>query len=531
MKNKSLFYHHLLVLPSFKISAIAASFLLLISSLSLPAVAQREDGLLDSSRFDVLKKSRPNTYSQPEQNNSNPFSNPGNSSNPIPLNSSEFSSTYNETDYTLGAGDRIRLDIFQVEEYSGEYPVLVDGSISLPLIGKLDVTDLTLAEASDLVAKKYTVYLKRPVVTVGLVAPRPLDITIAGEFNNPGSYTINTTQTNDFPTAVDMIRQSGGITTIADVRNIQITRKIKNREQVYTVNAWTLFEQGRLQDLTLRDGDTVFIPTVQEISLEEIEQLASAGVTFGIGNTTKVAIVGEVYRPGSYTVEGRANNQANQNNAQQGNAQQGNAQRGALPPRLTDALALSGGIKPLANVRDIEVIRETWDGQERTIPVDLWRLLREGDENQDLILQEGDSIIIPQADQLAADESEKLAEASFSPGAITINVVGEVTSPGTIEVPPNTPLNQGILAAGGFNNQRANKGSVELVRLNLDGTVSKRKIKVDFANDIDEENNPVLRQDDVIVVQRSGVASVGDALGALATPFLGPLRVLNFFGL
>ena len=518
MKNNSLF-SYLLVLRNFKRSAIAASFLLLIPALSLPAVAQRDDGLLDSSRLDVLQKNRPSTYSAPAPTNT--YSQPSNNTNTLPLDSGDFSSTYNETDYTLGPGDQIRLDIFQVEEYSGEYPVLVDGSISLPLIGKLNVTGLTLAETSDLVSGKYAVYLKRPVITVGLVTPRPMKIIIAGEIDNPGSYEIDVTQTRDFPSAVDIIQQAGGITTLADIRNIQITRKIKNREQLYTVNAWTLLEQGRLDDLSLRDGDTIFIPTVDEINLEEIERLAAAGNTFSIGEPIKIAIVGEVYRPGTYTVDAKANNQNDRNNPQETN----------LPPRLTDALALSGGIKPLANVRDIEIVRETWDGKKKNISVDLWTLLQEGEENQDIILQEGDSILIPQADKLAADESEKLAAASFSPGAIKVNVVGEVANPGTIEVPPNTPLNQAILAAGGFDNRRAKKGSVELVRLNPDGTVSKKEIKIDFANNIDEENNPILRQNDVVVVKRSGVASLGDALGAVTAPFAAPLGILRFLGL
>ena len=516
MNNNSSFYK-LLVHPSFKISALAASFLLLISALSLPAVAQREDGLLDPSRFEKLR--RPTTNSQPTTNN-NP--------NAITTTGGNAASFYKETDYTLGAGDQIRLDIFQVEEYSGEYPVLVDGSISLPLVGKLDVSGLTLAEASDLVAGKYSVYLKRPVITVGLVAPRPLNITVAGEIDNPGSYEVDIAQTNNFPTATDLVRQAGGITTLADIRNIQITRRIKNREQVYTVNAWKLIEQGRLDDLRLRDGDTIFIPTVDEVSLDEIERLAAAGATFGIGDPIKVAIVGEVYRPGTYTVNNRVDNSETRQNNQ--NNRNNNNQAEALPPRLSDALALSGGIKPLANVRQVEVRRETWDGQERTINVDLWTLLQEGDENQDLILQEGDSIIIPEADKLAAQEAEELAAANFSPGAIRINVVGEVNNPGTIEVPPNTPLNQGILAAGGFDKRRAQTGSVELVRLNPDGTVSKRKIKIDFAEDIDEETNPILRQNDVVVVNRSGTAGIGDAIGSVFNPLGGPLNLLRFLG-
>jgi len=46
-------------------------------------------------------------------------------------------------------------------------------------------------------------------------------------------------------------------------------------------------------------------------------------------------------------------------------------------------------------------------------------------------------------------------DASFSPTTIQVSVVGEVKNPGLVNIPPNTPLNQGLLTAGGFNNSRA----------------------------------------------------------------------------
>lgn len=530
MKNNSFFYS-LLVLPNFRISAIAASCLVLMSSLSLPAVAQREDGLLDPSRLEILKRSRPNnTYTAPPPVpvQSTPSSLPAPQSNPNPFpanNNNSFSTVYSETDYTLGAGDQIRLDIFQVEEYSGDYPVLVDGSISLPLVGKLNVSGLTLAETSDLVAGKYAVYLKRPVITVGLVNPRPLKIGIAGEVDNPGSYEVAVSgDTTKFPSVTDLIEQAGGITTIANVRNVQVTRNIKGRQMVFNADLWALLTQGRLnQDISLRDGDTIFVPTAQEINPAEISRLSEASFGLQTDKPIKVAIVGEIYRPGSYTV------QPEQIARSGGNTNQG--KNDSLPPRLTQALGLAGGVKPLADVREVEVRRKSWDGTEKVIDVDLWELVQSGDTNNDLILQKGDTVIVPQAENLAAEESELLADASYSPGEININVVGEVTSPGTIQVPPNTPLNQGILAAGGFDNRRAKKGSVELVRLNPNGTVSKRDIKVDFSNDINEENNPILRQNDVIVVKRSGAASLGDAVGTVLSPLTAPLSILRFLGL
>ena len=521
-------------LPNLKVSAIAASCLVIIFSSCLPAVAQREDGLFDASRLEVLKRYRNNNpqtrpTSYPQSTPTNPPSPPSSQtySQPLPANSPYFSPTYNETDYTLGPGDQIRLDIFQVEEYSGNYPVLVDGNISLPLIGKLRVTGLTLAEASDLIAGKYAVYLKRPVITVGLLAPRPLKIGISGEVDNPGSYEVALNGDRvKFPSVTDLIEQAGGITTLANVRNVQITRTIKGRQLIFTSDLWSLLTQGRLdQDISLRDGDTIFIPTTEEINPAEIARLSEASFGLQTDKPIKVALVGEVYRPGSYTVQPEQITRNNNSNL---------ANRGkndSLPPRLTQAVGLAGGVKPLANVRKVEVRRQAWDGTEKVITVDLWALVQSGDTNNDLILQKGDTITVPQAEKLTAEETERLATTNLSPRVIRINVVGEVANPGTIEVQPNTPLNQGILAAGGFDNSRAKKASVELVRLNPNGTVSKREIKVNFANDVNEETNPVLRQNDVIVVKRSGTATVGDAVRTIFSPLTTPISLLRFLGL
>jgi polysaccharide biosynthesis/export protein len=147
----------------------------------------------------------------------------------------------------------------------------------------------------------------------------------------------------------------------------------------------------------------------------------------------------------------------------------------------------------------------------------LWELLKSGDLRQDVILQEGDTVFIPTATVLSSEEASEIAAASFSPNTIRVNVVGEVAQSGVVEVPPNTPLNQTILAAGGFN-QRARRSSVELVRLNLDGTVSRQSIDIDFAQGVNEASNPPLRNNDVVIVGRSGLASFSDALDTALAP-------------
>jgi polysaccharide biosynthesis/export protein len=426
-----------------------------------------------------------------------------------------------ESDYTLGSGDQIRLDIFQVEEYSGDYPVLVDGTISLPLVGNLNVDGLTLKEASNLVSKQYSTYLKRPIVTVGLVAPRPLKIGISGEVDNAGSYEITLDSASpNFPTVTDMLEKAGGITTLANVRTVRVTRTVQGKEVSYNSDLWALVTEGRLsQDLSLRDGDTIFIPTVEEIDPGELVRLSETSFGLQTDKPIKVAVVGEIYRPGSHTVKPEKLGGAN-------GSTDAAQQEDSLPPSLSQAIQAAGGIKPLANVKEIEVRRRTWDGQEKVLAVDLWELIKSGDIGKDVILQDGDRVIVPKATALAVEDSRIN---STLESQITVNVVGEVAKPGAQTVDPNTPLNQAILAAGGFNSQRANKGAVELVRLNADGTVEKRKIEVDLAQGIDEETNPILRHQDVVVVSRSGLTSAADGAGKVLSPVGGALGIIRLF--
>lgn len=224
-----------------------------------------------------------------------------------------------------------------------------------------------------------------------------------------------------------------------------------------------------------------------------------------------LAVTGEVYEPGAYTV--------------------GLSDVNGVPT-VTNAIQLAKGIRLTADIRNVEVRRTNpYTARiDEIFVVDLWRLLEEGDLSQDLVLEDGDSIVIPEADELDYEEVNVLAYANISPEEMTVNVVGEVDAPGAIQVQPSTPLHQAILAAGGFNN-RAKKKRVLLIRLNPDGTVTNQEIEIDFEQGIDSANNPPLRPFDTIVVGRSNFTKVTDAVGRAFSPFSQFLGILRIFGL
>ncbi|MBD2014287.1 SLBB domain-containing protein [Microcoleus sp. FACHB-53] len=450
---------------------------------------------------------------------------------------SGFSNLPPETPYTLGAGDRVRVDVFDVPEYSGEFAVLVDGTLNLPVIGAVTVRGRTLQQASETISQLYARYVRRPLVTVGLLAPRPVTIAIAGEVNRPGTYTAGAqagggagTTAGQFPTVTQAITLAGGITQSAAVGEVKLRRR--NSPTTYTINLWALLNQGDIsQDVALRDGDTLFIPTVVDVNPSETRTLADASFANRQAQPINIAIVGEVARPGPYEIIGGSVGTGGATGAVTGTVTGVAAGGGAAggPPTITKAIQVAGGITSQADVRSVTIRRPTRSGQSKVIEVNLWEMLRTGDISQDVILQNGDTITIPTATAIDPAEATVLAGASISPNTIVVNVVGEVTRAGAIPVPPNTPLNQAILAAGGFNN-RAKKSKVDLIRLNPNGSVSKREVEVDLAQGINEEGNPTLRNNDVVVVRRSTIASIGDTLGTVLSPITNFFGFLNLFG-
>ncbi|MFE1746610.1 SLBB domain-containing protein [Coleofasciculus sp. H7-2] len=427
--------------------------------------------------------------------------------------------------YTLGAGDRVRLDIFEVPEYSGEYQVLIDGTLNLPIIGSVPVQGLTLQRATDEISSRYARYIRRPLLTITLLAPRPVKIAVAGEVNRPGSYTVSLTEGRQFPTVTQALQLAGGITQAANIRQVQLRRlQSPGSSDIIAVNLWELLNNGDLsQDLTLRDGDSLFIPTSPQINPDESRTLADA--SFAPQNTgpIKIVVVGEVSRPGPYIVSPAT--VATANIPPEVNT---TAASSSTPATVTQAIQVAGGITPLADIRQVQIRRSARSGPEKVLDINLWQLLQSGDVTQDVILQEGDTVVVPTASNIDPSEVPQIASASFSPNTIRVNVVGEVAKAGTIEVPPNTTLNQAVLAAGGFNN-RARRSSVELIRLNANGTISKRNVQVNFAQGINDQNNPVLRNNDVVVVNRSSLANFSDTLGTVLSPLGGVFSLFNFF--
>lgn len=145
--------------------------------------------------------------------------------------------------YVMGAGDTLRITVFDQESLSNTYSVNQAGYISFPLIGPVPARGNTSTQIEKQIASKLQKgFLRDPDVTVEVERYRP--IFVMGEVGNPGQYSY-------VPglTIQKAIAAAGGFTPRANQRSVDVTREI---------NGEVLTGRVVISDPML-PGDTVYV--------------------------------------------------------------------------------------------------------------------------------------------------------------------------------------------------------------------------------------------------------------------------------
>ncbi|MFO0039654.1 MAG: SLBB domain-containing protein [Synechococcaceae cyanobacterium] len=305
--------------------------------------------------------------------------------------------------YRLGPGDRLKMSVFKMEGYETTAEVMSDGTLNLPRLGSVPVWGLTMDGARARITSGYAAILRRPIVYLDLLQARPVRVSISGEVQRPGLYSIG---------------QGGS------------------------------------------------------------NQLASTGSGTG----------GAVIQSAGW-------------------------------PTLVDAVQKAGGITAHGDLRRVTIQRPTAGpgSPVRTVQYNFLQVLEAGGPTVNPLLYDGDSVLIPRAEQLSETELLRVASSTFAPDTISVNVVGEVERPGAQAVKANSPLSQALLSAGGLT-RRANAGQVRLLRLEPNGTIRQSAVAYNPAAPMGSQANPPLQQGDVVVVERHGWAKANDTLRSAVEP-------------
>ena len=215
--------------------------------------------------------------------------------------------------YLLGAGDVLDITIENLEEISGVYKILNDGSIFIPLIGSINLNNLSLEEAQKKIKVQLEKELISPIVYMRITTTRPVKVTVIGEINKAGVYTLNTEKSLE-PGEVDIenpgmstvstaIQKAGGITPETDLSRIILKRRLSGEDETYKnieLNFLDLFLKGdQLQNPILYDGDVVKL-----IKADKNNQNIIKPYSLNLNpSEIRINVIGAVNNPGLITVQ------------------------------------------------------------------------------------------------------------------------------------------------------------------------------------------------------------------------------------
>ena len=177
---------------------------------------------------------------------------------------------------------------------------------------------MSINETKALIVKSYSSILRNPEVFVDLIATRPILVTISGEVQKPGIYSldlkrVSTIRNSDdgegsiirgsgWPTVVDLIQKAGGLTTNADLRSIKLSRFNKGSiSTVKYVNLANLIEGKSNERLEpIFDGDSINVPKAESFSTTSLFELSKSNIA---PSNITVNVIGEVKMPGSHMIQ------------------------------------------------------------------------------------------------------------------------------------------------------------------------------------------------------------------------------------
>jgi polysaccharide biosynthesis/export protein len=242
------------------------------------------------------------------------------------------------TSYVVGPQDVLTITSYDQNDLSGKFTVESDGTFTYPLIGRVTAGGLTLRALEQEITTrlKNEGYFNNPQIAIAVETYRSQRVFIVGEVRSPGSYTLVGGMTlieaiaragSALPTA------AGDILIVHDVSTDRAGSSAPvaiDGDNVRHVDLRDL-QSGRLrQKISLRDGDTIFVPRIET-----------------------VYVSGQVKTPGMYPVQ--------QNTT-----------------TVLQALALAGGVTDRGSTARLKIIRIV-NGHEKELKVQLADVVQPGD--------------------------------------------------------------------------------------------------------------------------------------------------------
>jgi len=269
----------------------------------------------------------------------------------VPLSRSQEENQVNGRDYfireyVIGPRDLLEIKVFELPEFDHTVRVSEDGSITLPLIGNVQIGGLTKDKAEKKLSELLEKYIKKAQVSIFIKEYQSSRVAIIGAVEKPGMYELVGRQT-----LLQMISQAGGFKDTA-ANEIYVLREGQD--------GLAASISIDLEDLLINGNQNLNIP----IQANDV-------INVPVDKLINVYVFGEVKQPGVLQV--KISNKIT----------------------LLQAIAQAGGLSENATKRGVTIKRRDKSGKEINLSVNLSDIIK--GKKKDIPLQEGDVVIVKQS--------------------------------------------------------------------------------------------------------------------------------------
>jgi polysaccharide export outer membrane protein len=163
------------------------------------------------------------------------------------------------TDYVMQPSDLIRVMIFQEPDLLREVRITQEYTITLPLIGTIDLRDRTVRQAEEIIRSLYDKdYLVNPQVNLTVLEYTQRTVQVVGAVNQPGAVVFPPEQKMGL---IEAIARAGGQSRIADLKRVRLTRtNAEGRAENQIINVDDMMKGNSNEQYLLQKGDVIFVP-------------------------------------------------------------------------------------------------------------------------------------------------------------------------------------------------------------------------------------------------------------------------------
>ena len=384
------------------------------------------------------------------------------------------------SNYRLGAGDKVIIDVWGASQETFESTISPDGTVTITGVGPIKLAGLSVSEATARLRSHLGRYYSDCQVSLSLGENRSIIVQVMGEVQMPGTYTLSS-----LSSAFNALYSAGGISDVGTLRDIKVYRAGRC---IAHIDVYDYLENGNAAgDVRLQDNDVIIVgpydclvavrgkvkrpmfyemkssesvkrvlqfaggfsgdaytknvrlirKSGEEHSIHTIDEFSMANFTLMDGDSiyvdsviprfrNMVEVRGAVMHPGQFQMDGRIQS-------------------------VRDLLLAAEGLREDAFTERAVMHREKDDLTLEMVSLDIQGIM---DGSQpDIALRKNDVLFIPSKGDMRGEE--------------TLRINGEVNYPGTYKFAENTTIKDLILQAGGLT-RSASTAKIDVFRPNFD---------------------------------------------------------------